>query len=89
PSEMPLKVFSKKAFCEEYGDTVIADIGYSVKNAYIAGVHISVENLEQTKVFLKSQKIKTQTKIDKVILPADLCHGFFICFERNKDIGKV
>ncbi|MFC3053201.1 MFS transporter, partial [Kordiimonas pumila] len=34
PSEMPLKVFSKKAFCEEYGDTVIADIGYSVKNAY-------------------------------------------------------
>ena len=80
PGKMPLKIYTPEQFEAEYGVSATA-----ADRSYIAGVHISVKNLDDTKLFFEQADIEVRLFDDKLVLPPDVAHGLMLCFEQDED----
>ncbi|MFC3051819.1 VOC family protein [Kordiimonas pumila] len=84
PSEMRLKIFTPERFEHTYGVPVKTGADRQEVLPYAAGVHISVNNIDETLDFLLKRQIKPVLREHYVIIPPEYAHGILLCFEQEK-----
>lgn len=80
PGNLPLIILTEEQFSKTYGKAAQQS---SRERPYIAGVHLSSTDLDATLSYFQANNIPCAQINNRIILPAELCHGVMICFERS------